>query len=364
MTFKLAIFLPGLYGGGAERAMLNLADGFAQRGLQVDLVVGVADGPLLEQIPESVHYVPLNVKRTLLVLPALIRYLQSERPDTLLTALNRANLAAIWAKQLSGISTRLVISERNTIVSGQQQVSNLAERVYPFLGRLFYPQADGIVAVSQSVAEDVVRMMRVKSGLITVIENPIITPSLRQRAAEPLDHPWFGPAQPPVILSAGRLSKQKDMSTLIRAFAQTRSQTPARLMLLGEGPERPQLEALIHELDLNDEVLMPGWVPNPIAYMREAALFILCSRWEGLPGVLIEALYTGVPVIGTDAPGGTSEVLKDGLYGRLVPVGCVSRMAKVMEEMLSHPAQGAPPESWQPYELEQVLDRYEVVLRS
>lgn len=363
---RLAVFLPGLYGGGAERMMLNLADGFARRGALVDLVVGVVDGSLQDQIPETVRYVPLHARRTLTVLPALVSYLRRENPVAMLSALNRANLTALWASRLARVAlsrsslppTRMIISERNMLSSEAGHSGSLADRLYPLLGRLFYPWADAIVAVSQNVADDLVKTANLSPDQITTIYNPVVTAQLQKRAEEPLSHPWFGADNPPVVLGVGRLSEQKDFSTLIRAFARVQSNRDARLLILGEGPQRAELEALVVELGLEQVVSMPGWVPNPVAYMREAALFVLCSRWEGLPGALIEALFAGVPVVATDAPGGSREILQDGRFGSLIPPRDVNALAVAVQEKLSAPRQPAPPESWQPYEREAILDRY------
>lgn len=363
---RLAVFLPGLYGGGAERTMLNLADGFARRGALVDLVVGVVDGPLQDQIPQTVRYVPLHARRTLTVLPALVSYLRKENPVAMLSALNRANLMALWASRLATIdtkranlpSTRMVISERNMLSSEAGHGGSLADRLYPLLGRLFYPWADAIVAVSHSVADDLVKTANLSPERITTIYNPVVTEQLRKRAEEPLEHPWFGQDEPPVILGVGRLSEQKDFATLIRAFARVPSNFDARLLILGEGPLRAELEALVVELGMEQVVSMPGWVSNPVAYMREAALFVLCSRWEGLPGALIEALFASVPVIATDAPGGSREILQEGQFGALIPPGDVEALTLTIQERLAAPRQPAPPASWQPFESASILDRY------
>lgn len=371
---ELAVFLPGLYGGGAERTMLNVADGFGQQGMAVDLVVGVPDGPLQSQIPSSVRYVPLDAPRTLMVLPGLVRYLRTTRPQAMLTALNRANLAALWARRLAqlggrnshNVQTRVVISERNTLSAEAGHGAALADRLYPMLSRRFYPWADGIVAVSQSVAEDLSRVTGIESDRITTVYNPVVTPLLQKKVAEPIKESalatWFEPDQPPVLLGVGRLSEQKDFGTLIQAFARATAGGSERLLILGEGEKRAELERLVESLGIEARVMLPGWVENPVAYMRRSRLFVLCSRWEGLPGVLIEALFAGVPIIATDAPGGSREVLAQGKYGALVPVGDVDRLAEAIAVELRKPRSSPPPESWQPYVLDDVLAQYRDIL--
>ncbi|MGB2886052.1 MAG: glycosyltransferase, partial [Dehalococcoidia bacterium] len=179
---------------------------------------------------------------------------------------------------------------------------------------------------------------------IEVIYNPVITPELLEKAREPVDHPWFQPGEPPVVLGVGRLTEQKDFPTLLRAFALVRKERAARLVILGEGEDRPELKALVDELGIAEDVDMPGFVDNPYGYMAGAAVFALSSRWEGLPTVLIEAMALGKPVVATDCPSGAREILNDGRYGTLVPVGDAKRLATGISGMLEHPVEPLP--SW------------------
>jgi len=330
----LSIFVPSLRGGGAERVMVHLARGFAERGFRVDLVLAKAEGPYLAEVPPSVRVVDLKASRMLYSLPRLVRYLRKERPTALLSALDHANLVALWARDLARVPTRVVVSVRNTLSQATVHAPDQRAKWIPLGIRLFYPRAEAVVAVSQGVAEDLVRLTSLPREKIRVIYNPVVTPELFAKAEEPLDHPWFAPGEPPVILAVGRLTEQKDFPTLIRAFALVRAQRPARLMILGEGELRPQLEALVHELGLQDDVALPGFVANPFAYMARAAVFVLSSRWEGLPGALIQAMACGTPVVSTDCPSGPREILEDGRWGRLVPVGDVNALAEAMATTL------------------------------
>jgi glycosyltransferase involved in cell wall biosynthesis len=218
------------------------------------------------------------------------------------------------------------------------------------------------VAVSQGVAEDLARSTGLRGDAIKVIHNPIITPSLRYKANEPFEHPWFKPGQPSVIIAVGRLTPQKDFPALISAFAKLRAYRFARLLILGEGEERNNLEKLIVELGLSDDIDMPGFVDNPYPFMKNASVFVLSSRWEGLPTVLGEALYFGVPIVSTDCRSGPREILKEGIYGRLVPVGNPDLLALAIQEALDGKVPVAPPSSWDPYTLESTLDQYAQVL--
>ena len=190
--------------------------------------------------------------------------------------------------------------------------------------------------MSQGVAEDLVRI-GLPSDKIKVIYNPIFTPALLEKAQQPLAHPWFSSNQPPVILGVGRLEKQKDFPTLIRAFAQVQQQRPFRLIILGEGPQRSQLEALVQEMGLMANVDMPGFVVNPYAYMNQSAVCVLSSAWEGFGNVLVEAMATGTPVVSTNCESGPAEILANGQYGKLVAVGDVEGMAEAIANTLNNP---------------------------
>jgi glycosyltransferase involved in cell wall biosynthesis len=165
-----------------------------------------------------------------------------------------------------------------------------------------------------------------------------------------------------VLIAVGRLQIQKDYPTLLRAFAQVRQKRPVRLLILGEGKERPMLEELIKTLGVEEDVSLPGFVMNPFAYMARASLFVLSSRWEGLPTVLIEAMCCGTPVVSTDCPSGPREILREGQYGQLVPVGEPTALARAIETTLDAKASSPPPESWRPYELDTVVSQYSRLL--
>ncbi len=354
----VAIFLPALYGGGAERTLLKLAGGIARRGYSVDLVLARAEGPLLEEVPASVRVIDLHAPRDLLGLPSLVRYLIREQPGAIVSGLH-TNIIAIWAKQIARVKTRVVVSERNNLSSMvSHYTSDIRMRLMPILVRLFYPRANCVVAVSKGVADDLVRIAKIPPDRVRVIYNPVVTPELKKKALDPLQHAWLAPNQPPVILGMGRLTAQKDFQTLIKAFAQVSQRRQVRLMILGEGEDRSALESLVRQLGLETKVALPGYIINPYPYMLRASIFVLSSRWEGLPGVLIEALYCGVPIISTDCPSGPREILANGKYGKLVPVGDVDDLAKSIEGLLNGNNSSTPPESWQPYELEYVVDQY------
>jgi len=355
---QIAIFLPALYGGGAERIILKLAGGLVSRGYSVDLLLARSKGAYLSEIPQKVRVIDLHAKRDLFSLAGLVGYLFRARPTVLLSGLH-TNIIAILAKKLSGVSTRVIVSERNTFSNRVASFSSdFRMQLMPKLVQYFYPSADRVVAVSHGVADDLVKGVGIPAEHVTVIYNPVVTPELRAKAAEPTDHPWFKPGQPPVILAVGRLSKQKDFATLISAFALIRETNDTRLLILGEGEERQALETQVRELGLEEYICLPGFVSNPYPYMREAAIFVLSSKYEGLPGVLIEALFCGTPLVATDCPSGPREILCDGEYGQLVPVGDPDALAQALRKVLASDVSLSKEESWKRFELDTVLDQY------
>jgi glycosyltransferase involved in cell wall biosynthesis len=359
---RVAIFTSNMDGGGAERAMAKLAAGIADEGYDVDLVLGRAEGHYLGEVPNEVRIVDLHAPRLIASIPGLVRYLRRERPAAMLTSMNYVNIVGIWAWMLARVNTRLVVNEQSALSLETSHSRRRRHRLMPRLIERFYPRADRIVSVAEGTADDLAQTAGLPRGRIDVVHNPIVTPQLRELASAPVEHPWFGPGEPPVVVSVGRLTMQKDFETLIRAFARVVRGRSARLMILGEGPERPTLDSLVRTLGLDDVVSLPGWVSNPYPSMRAAAAYVLSSRWEGLPSVLIEAMYCGPPIVATDCLSGPREILEDGRHGRLVPVGVVETMAQAIDDALAGAIPRPAPESWRPYEQRTVVLRYLDVL--
>lgn len=364
--FRIAIFLPSLKGGGAERVMVTLANGFAQRGYVTDLVLATATGPYLTDVAENVRILDLHARRVSHALMPLMRYLKQERPVAMLSAMNHANVIAVLARSCSGVSTRLVVSEHNTISIGAQRARKTIERVVYALVPWAYKKASAIVAVSQNAARDLEKFARLSVNSVNTIYNPFDVAFIQQHATEAVSHPWFlCDKEQPIIIAIGRLTEQKDYSTLLHAFAQVRLRIHARLLILGEGEQRNDLEALAQSLGLGaDELSMPGFVKNPFAYLAHADLFVLSSRWEGLANVLIEAMACGTPVVSTDCPSGPREILEGGRWGSLVPVGDIDALAHAIKTVLSTPRSSLPNvrKRAEDFSLDRALDAYLRVL--
>jgi len=334
----IALLLPSLAGGGAERMTLNLARGLFEQGQPVDLLIAQFEGAYRDSVPKGVRLVDLGRKSMRAALWPLRAYLLRERPRVLIAAMNHTGVIAVWAARMAGGKTPVFTSVRSCLSVEAKSSPRLGDRLMPLLARLFFPWSRAVIAVSRGVADDL-HHHGIDPRLIHVIGNPVVTPDLPVLAAESPAHSWLLDPETPVILGAGRLCTQKDFATLIMAFGQLKSTRPARLIILGEGPERPALERLVHDLGLAGYVALPGFEPNPFACMRAASLFVLSSAWEGLPGVLIQAMACGTPVIATDCPGGPREILDEGTrpLSPLVDVGDATALAAAMAATLDTP---------------------------
>ncbi len=369
----LAIFIPSLAGGGVAQVILRLVAGFAERGQMVDLVMCRAEGALSGRVPDCVRVIELRREpewrsrlRALwadlrgievILLPVLlprcsappfpylgdfVRYLKEEKPDVVFAAKTHTNLVALWARRLAGGDTRIVVSERTHLSRDLHSPKFKKWRwrfIVPVIHRV-YSWADAIVAVSDGVAEDLARTARIPRHKVTTIYNPVFTRQLAEKVKLPVEDPWFAPGAPPVVLGAGRFVPQKDFPTLLRAFTRVRAKREARLIILGEGKDatrRDELLDLAKHLGIADDFALPGFVDNPFSYMAQASVFVLSSAWEGFANALAEAVSCGCAVVSTDCPSGPSEVLQNGTYGALVPVGDDAALAEAILATLDNP---------------------------
>src|SRR5262245_43972551 len=373
----IALCIPDLEGGGAQRSMVDLAGGFAARGHRVDLLAIRPRGELRDALAPGVRLVPLGGaltrlpmvsgskrRRALAAVPALARYLRAERPDALVATSHSTNVAASVAGRLVRRPTRVVLRFDSQLSRSPRLAGTRMQRRRERRARRYFPWADAWVAISEGVADDAARVAGIPRARIAAIHNPVVTEELLRRARAPVDDAWLTPGRPPVVLGVGRLVAQKDFATLVRAFAQVRARREARLLVLGEGPERAGLERLASELGVGADVRFAGRVPDAPAYMARAAVFALSSAWEGFGRVVVEALAVGCPVASTDCPSGPREILAGGAYGPLVPVGDAEALAGAIASLLERP----PPrerllERAQAFTLERGVERYLEVLR-
>lgn len=350
----IAFLLPNLSGGGAEFVFLTIARALAEMGYKVDLLLVRAEGELLVAVPDNVNIVPFNKSRVSKCIFPLFQYLYQRHPDVLVSTLTLTNILAIVVGKFFTFNLPVYIRISN--IDSKRRLPAFKKIVHRILIFIFYRFADGIIAPSIAVAEDAYAYGFFHPDKIRVIYNPIIKPDLIDE--NNIQELWFSDAEESIILGVGRLTLQKDLQTLIRAFYLVNQAKPSRLIILGEGELRPELETLIRELGLTEKVILRGFVKNPSEYFEVADVFVLSSLYEGLPNALIQALVSRCPVVSTDCPGGIREILDGDKYGLLVPVGDDGAMADAILSVLGGDVRLADNQWLRKYGLEKVVDEY------
>lgn len=358
---RVALLVPSLGGGGAERNMARLASGLAGRGYTVDFVAAIASGPVRSALDPAVTLVDLGSPRVSRAIGRLARYLRATRPAVLISSHEHGNVATMLARAQARTATPVVLTVRSTPSVQARQAGDWRDRwLLPHLARRLYPSATRVVALSQGAATDTEAWLGLTRGGVRVIPNPVISPDLERLARQPLD---TVPDGQPLVLAVGRLAPEKDFSTLLDAFGRVALRRPdAMLAILGDGAGRATLEQQVRRLGLVERVRLPGYSANPYAWMARARVFVLSSRYEGLPTVLIEALACGARVVSTDCPSGPREILDGGRLGTLVPVGDAPAMADAIGAALDAPRAPASAEALLRYTESSVLGEWTSLL--
>ena len=326
-------FLPSLGGGGAEKIIVRLANHFANSGLTVDLCAATATGVNLDWVSSDIKIIDFKHPRVIRSLIPLIKYLRKNKPAVVYTTMMHANIIVAIACRLSGIKTRLVLREAVS-VRKMETSSKPAQLLFNTLVRLTYPIADQIISVSDGVQEDLLAYIgKHDPDSFQIIYNPT-DPEIHEKSQQPL------PALPAQFttkkfaVAVGRLSGQKDFETLIKAIGQVQKHHDLGLIILGEGGKRKHLEQLAQSLGVT-QLHMPGYVDNIYPYIKAASVFVLSSRYEGMPNALIEALALGSSIVATRCPSGPEEVLEHGRLGELVDVGDDKAMAEAIIKQIT-----------------------------
>jgi glycosyltransferase involved in cell wall biosynthesis len=329
---------PGVAHGGITPVVLTLYQAFVDAGCTTELLILAPEGPQTEQPRQwpALLTAPPRVRNLgagprWLQAHRLRNYVQNHRPQAILSAGHKYNLLAIASADKNH---RTLISVHNSLKQSLAQLHPPKRLLRHLAIRTRYPLANKIVCVSAGLADELQALAPKTADRCQVIHNPIPTPSSENEA--PL-HPWLSDKKTPIILAAGRLTAQKDFTTLLRAFARLQHHPPARLLILGEGSERATLLDLARRLGIAERVDLPGFVPNPRAHMAGANLFVLSSVWEGFGNVLVEAMSVGTSVIATDCPSGPSEILRGGKLAPLVPCRDPEALCRAMEQRLAAP---------------------------
>lgn len=359
MKERVAFYFATSGHSGVDRAMQNLIPAVARRGYDVDLLHVRKHGPHFQEPPPGVRIIDLGASHVYNSLPAVVRYLRKERPAVMLSDKDRVNRTAFFARLLARAPTRLVFSSGTTLsieLANRRAVDRALQR-WSF--RHLYRRVSNVIVTSEGVKTDMAEYTRLPLKYIEVVPSPVVPAELFTAQPPRPDHPWFADGAPPVILGVGELGRRKDFPTLIRAFAEVRKRHCCRLVILGRGRDREALLTLAAELDVAEDFSLPGFDPDPYRYMAHAAVFAFTSLWEGLGFVIIEALAVGTPVVATDCPSGPREILQDGKYGQLVPVGDTAAAAEAIERSLSQrPPRDFLQQAARPYEIENSTTAY------
>ncbi|MFO1418852.1 MAG: glycosyltransferase [Methylotetracoccus sp.] len=329
---RITLVLPDLRTGGAQRVILMLAREFSAAGHRINIVAGQAEGGLLDEVPSSARLVDLHAARgggqlgfAARFTYRLARYLRTEQPDAVLSTLTGTNIAVVMARLLSRSSTRVVLRE----AASPSAAGNRWRRM---LRNWTYRHADHLIALTPRMRQELLALGTSPREGISAIPNPVDQPAIRSLGGAPCEHPWLTKHDRPVLIAVGRLIPEKDYPTLLRAFSVLQREHPARLLILGEGPERARLERLVAALNLGDTVQLLGHQPNPWAFMARCDLFVLSSRSEGYPNAVCEALALGLPVVATDYDGTVGATFGDRC--RVTAPGNPTALADALRDVL------------------------------
>jgi len=329
MAKTIAFLITSLTGGGAEKVVLTLIKSLDRNKYKPVLILNKLEGPYVQSIPDDIQVFELGLSHLRFALPKLIFTLQKVQPSIVVSSLWEVNILAVLARTWGRFSHHLIVCEHSAISRPRGLLTDL-------IRRWAYKYADIVLGVSKGIGGEIHSLLKIPEEKIKVIYNPVVDELLYAHSREPVEHPWFSDKQVPVVIGMGRLYPEKRFDLLIKAFARVVKAQPARLLLLGDGPERTTLEKQAANLALSDIVGFLGFKPNPFKYLSRSSVFVLSSDYEGLSNVLIEAAACGVPIVSTDCRHGPREILADGKAGLLVPVGNVESLAAGIINVLAN----------------------------
>ena len=337
---KISFFLPKLTYGGAERVIIDIANNLSKRGYLIDIVLAKGGNTYIDEINPSINVVNLNSKSTFLSFFPLSRYIKNSSPDGIISALSHANCIVLLAKKIINHNTKIVVSERNISYLHTRNKIGFKRILLDWLIKYLYPEAKCIVTVSEGVRQSIISTYKFKEDQVRCILNPIDFKKINKLKSESILNSEIinelKSENKKLILSVGSLTAQKNYSLLIKSFKIVSEKVNCKLIILGEGPERANLNELCRNLKIDSKsISLPGFIANPFPYMKVSDLYVLSSLWEGLPNVLIQALACNCKIISTDCDAGPREILEDGKWGRLTKVNDINSLANAMIEELS-----------------------------
>lgn len=358
---KLCVVTPLYAIAGVPLAQIRLARALAAMGHDVDLLIGRIDSQYRFPVVANVTVWELDRQHVRDMLLPLRGYLRKAKPDVVFSAEDHLNAIVLLAAIASRSNAKISCSSRVTPYDTYSKIPLTKRWLLKHLMRAVMWRADALTCVSQDMVEQYRQVF--DSSPHVCVYNIVDDRNSRLRMKEPIEHEWLIHKDRPVLVAAGRLAPWKGFADLIRAMKELSGRRRARLLILGDGPLRSELEALIVELCLTDSVSLLGYVENPLKFFAHADIFVLSSNVEGLPNVLIEAMMCGCTPVSTDCPTGPREALQNGKYGYLVPVGDPIAMAAGIEQALSHPIpQSLLTEAILPFKEGTVIERHFEVL--
>ena len=337
-TYKILFVCSSLGGGGAERALLNIINYLNRSKFQPHLALLQMGGEFISNLLTDIHLYDLNSRKNGFIKRNFLRILDLKKlivdlEPTLIVSINwQVNLITIIAKWLSNISSPLIIIEQ--IAPKESGQVDWKRRVFKLIERYLYPKADVIVTASSGIASELEKDYGIPEYKIHTIHNPVSIEEINIRALEKI---CFKSSTLPAIISVGRLVKQKNYRLLLESVFELLKTHPVELYILGQGPEESSIRFLASKLGINQHVHLLGFTSNPFAYMKQADIFAITSDFEGFGNVIVEAMVCGTPVVATDCNYGPREILEDGTFGVLIPVGNKIELVEAFKSLLDNP---------------------------
>jgi glycosyltransferase involved in cell wall biosynthesis len=335
---KIGLYIPSMNGGGAEKVYFILANYFVNKGFQVDLLLTKKEGAYIKQLDEKINIIELSSKRVSLDIYGLRKYMKNSNPDVVMSAMTHCNIILSVSSFFMKCKIPIIVSEHSNFSGSLKEMKPIQRFIFKFIGGLIYRKQRYIVAVSEGAKQALCSELKLKEDFINVIYNPFEIRKIQKDSSAGVLHQWLEKSRKfKTLISVGRYTEAKDFFNLISAFEIVKKNIDARLIILGDGGLRLQLQSFITEKNMQNCIDLYGFVSNPFSYISKADLFVLSSKREGLSNVLIESMICGVPLVATDCPSGPKEILENGKWGKLVPVSDPEALSNAILLTLSEP---------------------------
>lgn len=357
----IVFFLARFSGSGVPLAQIRLAKALHRRGYQVEFVIGYIPDNLSLPVIDGVKVVNLNISRTYKLLLPVISYIKRIQPDVIFTAEDHLNVIVTFGAILARSKVKISASSRITPYRVYPNRMFAKSWILKQLNIFSQKRVDALVCVSEDMVKEYEKLLG--SSKYQCIYNVIVDSSTSQRMCELVDDSWMTDSSIPVVIAAGTLNRRKGFSDLILAMKILTQDSAVRLIILGEGPRREELQSLILKEGLKNSVRLLGFQKNPLKYFSKSKVFVLSSYAEGLPNVLVEAMACGCTPVSTDCPTGPREVLQDGKYGYLIPMHDPVKMASAIQMAIEQPISPEDlRDAIKPFTEEQVIQKHQKVL--